>query len=236
MKPARSGFVLPLIIGLVLAFTVLGTAAYLQLKPKTVIQNQTIQTTPQYFFSNDECQTKTGKRCDCMLTKPDTAESNPTCEGWGPIQSPVSLNETANWKTYTNTKYKFSFKYPDNVRVLEKENELTVFLEEPTNFSVGSGIYLTFNIKSNTMNLTEENIHEESTGYKCNTEYGGKCEKSLLNGYNAIKASNYISTSEIYAYYLRRDNSIIRISLSNGGEDKPNEVADKMLSTFKFTN
>ncbi len=26
--------------------------------------------------------------------------------------SPTTINETANWKTYTNEKYKISFKYP----------------------------------------------------------------------------------------------------------------------------
>ena len=85
MKPAYSGFVLPLVIGLVLALTVLGTAFYLQLKPK-----------PQTPNSKSQTQNR-------------------------PATQSATSDPTANWKTYTSEKYKYSFKYPSSWEVKIRE-------------------------------------------------------------------------------------------------------------------
>ena len=37
------------------------------------------------FSSKEECQEKTKRGCQCMITKLDTARSNPECVGWQPI-------------------------------------------------------------------------------------------------------------------------------------------------------
>ncbi len=37
-----------------------------------------------YFDSKGDCENKTGRGCQCMLTALDTASSNPECTGWQP--------------------------------------------------------------------------------------------------------------------------------------------------------
>lgn len=41
-----------------------------------------------------------------------------------PISSPTSTNETTSWKTYTNTKYGFSLKYPSELSISSDESQL----------------------------------------------------------------------------------------------------------------
>lgn len=54
----------------------------------------------------------------------------PNCE-FAPCPSP-SADETANWKTYTNAQYKFSFKYPLDINLKIKDNvdRFTLILED----------------------------------------------------------------------------------------------------------
>src|SRR3989344_572885 len=45
------------------------------------------------------------------------------------IQSPqptTTPNDTANWKTYTNNKYKYSLKYPTNWNIEDNGNQVTI--------------------------------------------------------------------------------------------------------------
>lgn len=41
--------------------------------------------------------------------------------------APTGAGETANWKTYTNTKYGFSLKYPDNLKIIEDSSSESSF-------------------------------------------------------------------------------------------------------------
>lgn len=63
--------------------------------------------------------------------------TGPNCEFTAcPIDNPQATDETANWKTYTNTKYGFSFKYPAELTIsLEQEADGDLLVDFSTDDS-----------------------------------------------------------------------------------------------------
>lgn len=97
----QKGFVGILFLGIVLLIGIAGGAYYLGTKSSLTLPSQ------------QKACTLEAKIC------PDgssVGRSGPNCEFSScPAVSPTPVvGETANWKTYTNKEYKFSFKYPDN--------------------------------------------------------------------------------------------------------------------------
>ena|SRR3989344_8871680 len=98
---AHKGFALPLIIGIVIALTVLGTIAYMQFKPKPSSQtnDQNIEIS---YASQDECEAKTGKTCSFYMCDvvPEGKTFEETCgkgfkASWKP-KSQTKVDETTD--------------------------------------------------------------------------------------------------------------------------------------------
>lgn len=59
------------------------------------------------------------------ISQPKSSFSNFTNEA-----TPAATDETANWKTYTNTKYGFSFKYPEKFKYLAQTSDVISFFDK----------------------------------------------------------------------------------------------------------
>ena len=146
--------------------------------------------------------------------------------------SPKVNDETANWKTYTNQRYKFSFKYPppwelapdikdaypeENVIVLlDNYNEITISIRE---------------------NITDT---KEAEGIVCGPpQCGGyKFEDTKIGNLIVRKpeAAALEKAEYGYAVYLLNDNTLYAFFLNTdkSTQDRDIKTLDQILSTFKF--
>lgn len=85
-----------------------------------------------------------------------------------PTPSPSPIDETASWKTYTNTKYGFSFKYPnsDNWRLMNLPNPITnednTFLVECNNRCTDKENITSFQVSLSSFKSLKEYLSEAS--------------------------------------------------------------------------
>ena len=163
-------------------------------------------------------------------------KSGPIVEPQIPIKNTqTSTDKTANWKTYTNNEYGFEFKYPDTLQITEESDQRNFDLrpEDPNNelfnwfslhladkrdrqifnFSVsinhpGLGFGGTETVSKTTVTIDGVNANKEIF-----QEIGGeyKGEKMVLYTFN--KSGNGYMVLGTGTY----------------------ELADTILSTFKFT-
>ncbi len=142
-----------------------------------------------------------------------------------PTASPVVSIEptfvsTANWKVYVNTKYGFSFKYP------EKENGTKLAInEQPLSVGVflpdGEVSYISVEVIPNGDVESDYRKHKEiSNTYS-------SLENATFNGYPAYKTTIPGINSYDAIFYILRGSILYRIEGLDGGQ---------ILSTFKFTN
>jgi len=108
----------------ILFISTIGTIVYIQshsISSKTSRQTN-ITSNPKYTSKKD-CEEKTGNKCysSCMQTDVNTEQC--TLMDWVPfINSSQDNIETPDWKTYTSFLYSFLIKYPNDLKVSEKEN------------------------------------------------------------------------------------------------------------------
>lgn len=186
-----------------------------------------------------------------------------------PIETPTSgstktpspypietINPTVNWKTYTSTKYKFSFKYPNNFKVRNSIEKPFYSLEEPIVF----GIVLTQDIYTNlgqtpaikvqvvqtnkTINQILDQLKsgiedtKESMSDPNNIYYGANPPK--INSIETIQIENIEATkveryqgpgapnAEILEYYIKSPTHVF-ILTSNYGTNNPDVGQDGTL-------
>lgn len=153
-----------------------------------------------------------------------------------PTTNPVSTisGETANWKTYTNPAYSFSFKYPSTWSFEEKLPNSISFLNQDKNFAlivdykkagdstrivrtgVGAGDLVTRGtVKFNDVNLTRDVL-----------VYQNNDKEVLYNKAFEIKTGNLV-----FSISLTDNTSLANAILTQSTEQE----ADQILSTFKFT-
>lgn len=153
-------------------------------------------------------------------TKPNQTQSIPTTSinSSTPIPSP---NPTADWETYSNEIYNYSFKYPPFASVKE------------SNF-MGT-------IQSTTITLNEEkfiDIYIQLTENWNGTDNANLKEKNYsVNGISALKESNSDSHNPPQQIiYFESNNIVYRIQLNYTGEQEYADLFDQILSTFKLEN
>lgn len=147
------------------------------------------------------------------------------------VSSPSSnpADPTANWKTYTNTKYGFSFKYP---KIWESEEEKMALLDNPDN------VEITFFPVGETHNksvggnfiLSVSYVGDKRTVDYVKSEYSPKALKTEIGGKPALK-----DDVSLYAYIKVDNNNSIEVR--NNNSKTATEVVtyfDQLLATFKF--
>lgn len=156
------------------------------------------------------------------------------------------VDETSTWKTYINSKYKFSFRYPPDLYVrLESNDEYTTFLEKQND---NSSAKLSFGVVRNPQNTSIEEVFENNRPIpddRKSVEY----EKTFVNNYEASAIRTEMpclgiceksSVEKYYSVAIKGSGFIVsfqRETREPGGntlEDK--KWLDQILSTFKFTD
>jgi len=161
-----------------------------------------------------------------------------------------SQDETANWKTYTNTDYGYSFNYPEGVNLIEKkglegkgfdyfEGEVVdvVSFEYPNvgEQSLVIGIEVIKGVKMSTREYAKKSqeYDDSSTGYQ------STFEEIPINGKEGYKYTDSVAHGSVVIVGAKNPGTIIQISSIIRNLEKANEhssIFNQMLSTFQFLN
>lgn len=190
-------------------------------------------------------------------------ENKPMCDQMLSTFKFIQSDETADWKTYTDTKYGFEFKYPNNLSLKN-----TVWLQEDNKASdygapIGRDIIIDsqsgvvppthwiITVVRNTENFTAEQLvgkidtwlapnvgDEKVTDISIDTVKGKKVIMNLLPTDVGSDSSNVtkiylVPDKSTYRYVLGCTNKVYKYK---GGKQSYNfETFNQMLSTFRFT-
>lgn len=143
-------------------------------------------------------------------------------------------DETTNWKTYTNTNYGFSVKYPTDLEVEDRSNQFppfTIFLTDKTKqvpYEGGSKInpYALIEVKNSNLSLMDY-INDS----KNNLEYVDK-KKVGENEFVIAREKFGMIAGQFNRYLIKNGNSVITAANSLYAID--GQTFDQLLSTFRF--
>jgi len=176
------------------------------------------------------------------LTPIPSSSSNPT------LTSAPTTDPTINWKTYANTKYEFSFKYPPNFFVDEQDNQdpgaeidsifvtnfssSDLFSSPPRKNPSDSDVFqmnIYYDRRINTDLQTEKSLNYRDTSVLHNTfsDYS-------VGGEPGFKFVQTATLSTVFGVITVHNHKVFSFSLRNETPEF-NRTFDQILSTFKFT-
>lgn len=149
-----------------------------------------------------------------------------------PIPTPTATPDpTANWKTYTNTAYKYSIKYPQTF----KTQVLAAGAGEKKEVPPDARNLFIYNPETEDPYL---NRYINLEFLQLEPTYGSKWTKSevSLADKSAIKLvdSSQASKFDIYLVQLDNNQGVLEIYISNTPDKE--SLSKQILSTFKFIN
>lgn len=162
-----------------------------------------------------------------------------------PIISPNALDPTVNWKTYTNTKFNFSFQYPSEWKTNEYDNGNRVVAVD--NHSHSFSVSFSINSPSEYVSDPEKIIKNYLSYYVSSTAQfltGGKITTTESTEVDGFKATKYIIQESnpklaggnfTRAWIFVPNNSRITFINEDPYEESYVQIMDQILSTFKFT-
>lgn len=236
-----------IIIGILIIVSIVGGAYYLGTrKPTTVVPSPTptvTSQTPQSTFipspvpqksckSDKDCNI--GYKCKIetcaapMIVCPSNAE--PDCGK--SVCSGYCIDETANWKIYTNLKYKFAVKYPTDWKYIEVPNSTYKFPAGKDGiwflpqFASLPALY-TEDLPpiSLWLSTTDPFINpKDIDNYKSVPYKSGTLQGQLITG-------TTLAGFPINSIIIKMDNFYIQAEVSN---NQYNIILDQILSTFRF--
>ncbi len=150
----------------------------------------------------------------------------------GPLKK-VS-DETAGWKTYTNTEYGFEFKYPNNWAVSESQKRslpyLVFIVLAPKDIIEDVGGFFSVAVGDETENQFSSFVTQRGDYYvisKTDTSIGNKRATLYVFGRND-------SSEQVKVVIVQREGYLLKFS--NGGISNYGDIFNEILPTFKFTN
>lgn len=200
----KKGIVLPLTLILASVALILGAFFVLNNNPKVTNQKQTLSASPS----------PTAKTVNT-----EASRSVYTDEG------------SANWKTYTNTKYKYSFKYPTNLKISTAVeslpgNESARILDTTCCVNVTDG---QFKI------LLQLNVLEEK---RTISQIEDDLEKSFSDKITNINKTKFLNQDALTftLYGDQKSTTVLKDNYSYEFAVVDQQMAYQILSTFKFTD
>jgi len=151
----------------------------------------------------------------------------PNCEFAECPKPSATPDETANWKTYINTKYSFSFKYPPDWILNEEGSEdgYAVWFYRPD--YKDNPIQIQLNIQKN------GTLEKEISTLK---KQGIEMKNTTINNTPAIVFTGQIGNGIGYIKEFSRDNNLYSfdVRVINQNLNDYIELLDKIINTFKF--
>ncbi|MDO8639116.1 MAG: hypothetical protein Q7R43_06075 [Candidatus Daviesbacteria bacterium] len=161
-------------------------------------------------------------------------------------QTSTSPDETANWKTYTNTKYGYSIKYPNDWHIIlpGKDGDKSINIQNYSESEITQQEQQSMSLNPDKLSVTigvydEKAIHSISLDnwLKTNGHY-------VSTIYGSPTSTEYIEVSGLKILKLLYQNSLQFYILSNGKNVfyvyyTPNNTSlintfNQILSTFRF--
>lgn len=191
-----------------------------------------------------------------LSKKPDTKiSSTPKSSISTSPKSKVNADETANWKTYTDSQNDFLLKYPSawtqrtNLAItgmgqLDKHELATFIDQKPFGYGITIGLYNEY------LNLSADDFVKNYFYEKPQDDFDRKFNERVLQSYSIKTATKNDVTMSIInglenisgrfgqAVWIQNKKDAIFI-LSNSSVNKPDEdekTFNQILSTFKFTD
>jgi hypothetical protein len=136
----------------------------------------------------------------------------------------ITQDKTANWKIYSNEKYGFEIKYPDDFKIDEFPGEVVFYKGEKLTIPPGS-----------VLDPYPIALVIYNRGKDCGDCSVFTLENITIAGYHAVKA---ITNNQLTDYlWITGERNTVRINY--GAHDKEDKVKsdvtfNQMLSTFKF--
>lgn len=175
-----------------------------------------------------------------------------------PIVSPSpTLDETANWKTYTNNEYHFSFKYPPEL-TLQKDDKLVIdstdfdgqkisVVQYSPSFTTGKlvqsndpSIKPTQDVSWILINVTPTNGKTIMQEYDNKKGFGDNVltKVTLLQKYGGADEVADVTNIENHIKTFRKGNYFFDIGNTQSGSYviTGSKYLEKILASFKFTN
>lgn len=144
-------------------------------------------------------------------------------------------NKMNDWKVYENTKFNYSFKYPQNAQPVERNGTVELNFEYKDESGFFSQFSFTVSVDENTKNMSADKfVDKNDENYLSgeNTMVAGvEGYKAIWFGFDHETQSIYL-TKEGYIYILSYPSAIPEIPDTHFEEYK--KTFDQILSTFEF--
>lgn len=159
-----------------------------------------------------------------------------------PIPTTQSL-DTSNWKTYTNSEYKFTLKYPPEwIGTEVNTEEVRFFKNLYLNNQSGTKTYISVTVKTNpnNQNLKEWLIAQNLISANYSEDFHTQIDETTIANIKGLKITTPVNGGQ-ETYYLPMNRNVIQITYIFKGQSlaEYNELVNifnQILSTFKFTN
>jgi hypothetical protein len=168
----------------------------------------------------------------------------PTTSTTQPAVQSMPTDEIVNWKTYSNSKYGFEFKYPDYLKPESvNDNLLTISNRKRKGGNLENGdIVLTFEIskKADEMGGLDEKLKQTKEIEKSGGAVISRYKEMNIDGFPAIQQLEDVKVSDPGCYwstYINKSDRYDSITLMSAKCDTIINLENdynKILSTFKF--
>jgi len=153
-----------------------------------------------------------------------------------PTSSPIT-EEVANWKTYTNTKYGYSLKYPSEMRLTEPGNEtyLTLDPSQEKEQDFHHTLIVGISVLPNKERLSIDELIEKIQASTSAIQIKNK-QDVTVGGVKGKKVIGSALGSDFTKIFIPYEDSFVVLTASIGIEKYQQyvQVFDQILSTFKF--
>ena len=159
------------------------------------------------------------------------------CEATSTAQT--SDSKTADWKTYSNSKYGFEINYPKKVSYDVVNSELINFYYDISDMEKILGIGLIKDNRILSISVMNNNDNLDIETWTRQTDTTGFPTKSIkqikFNGLNAVeKISGEYNDNWISINIIGKNLKVYRLSYYKYGVQEMDLILNQILSTFKF--